>query len=42
MFALNRDWPSAAALAVAMLAALAVPIALFQRWQTKLDNPEGQ
>src|SRR5512145_1856658 len=41
MFALNRDWPSAAALAVAMLAALAVPIALFQRWQSKLDNPEG-
>lgn len=42
MFALNRDWPSAAALAVAMLAALAVPIALFQKWQSKLDNPEGQ
>ena len=42
MFALNRDWPSAAALAVAMLAALAVPIALFQRWQAKLDNPEGR
>lgn len=42
MFALNRDWPSAAALAVAMLAALAVPIALFQHWQAKLDNPEGQ
>ena len=42
MFALNRDWPSAAALAVAMLAALALPIALFQKWQSKLDNPEGQ
>ncbi len=42
MFALNRDWPSAAALAVAMLAALAVPIALFQRWQSKLDNPEDR
>lgn len=42
MFALNRDWPSAAALAVAMLAALAVPIALFQHWQAKLDNPEDQ
>lgn len=41
MFALNRDWPSAAALAVAMLAALALPIALFQRWQSKLDHPEG-
>ncbi|MCR6630839.1 MAG: ABC transporter permease subunit [Magnetospirillum sp.] len=40
MFALNRDWPSAAALAVAMLAALAVPIALFQKWQSKLDQGE--
>ncbi|MGE5514535.1 MAG: ABC transporter permease subunit [Bacteroidota bacterium] len=42
MFALNRDWPSAAALAVAMLAALALPIALFQKWQSKLDHPEGE
>jgi putrescine transport system permease protein len=42
MFALNRDWPSAAALAVAMLAALAVPIALFQRWQSKLDAGEDR
>ena len=40
MFALNRDWPSAAALAVAMLAALAVPIALFQHWQAKLDQAQ--
>jgi len=42
MFALNRDWPSAAALAVAMLAALAVPIAFFQKWQNKLEHPEGE
>ncbi|HTH17461.1 MAG TPA: ABC transporter permease subunit [Magnetospirillum sp.] len=42
MFALNRDWPSAAALAVAMLAALAVPIALFQRWQSALEPKEGR
>jgi ABC-type spermidine/putrescine transport system, permease component I len=42
MFALNRDWPSAGALAVAMLAALAVPIAVFQRWQARLDRPEGR
>ncbi|MBC7907289.1 MAG: ABC transporter permease subunit [Rhodospirillaceae bacterium] len=42
MFALNRDWPSAAALAVVMLAALAVPIALFQKWQTKLEQAEDE
>ena len=42
MFALNRDWPSAAALAVAMLAALAVPIAVFQKWQSKLDGAEDR
>jgi putrescine transport system permease protein len=42
MFALNRDWPSAAALAVAMLAALAVPIAVFQKWQSRLERPEGE
>ena len=42
MFALNRDWPSAAALAVAMLAALAVPIAFFQKWQNRLEHPEGE
>jgi len=42
MFALNRDWPSAAALAVAMLAALAVPIAVFQKWQSKLDGREDR
>lgn len=42
MFAFNRDWPSAAALAVAMLAALAVPIALFQKWQSKLEQAEDE
>ncbi|MBC7951346.1 MAG: ABC transporter permease subunit [Rhodospirillaceae bacterium] len=42
MFALNRDWPSAAALAVAMLAALAVPIALFQKWQSRLEQREDE
>jgi putrescine transport system permease protein len=28
----NRDWPLAAALAIALLALLVLPIALFQRW----------
>jgi putrescine transport system permease protein len=38
MFALNRDWPSAAALAVSMLAALALPMAIFQRLQSRLED----
>jgi putrescine transport system permease protein len=37
VFALNRDWPSAAALAVAMLAGLTVPLALLQRLQKRLE-----
>ncbi len=40
MFALNRDWPSAAALAVCMLAALAVPIVIFQKWQGQLEQQQ--
>ncbi len=42
MFALNRDWPGAAALAVGMLAGLAIPIALFQRWQANLEKTEDK
>ena len=38
VFALTRDWPGAAALAVAMLAALVVPIAIFQRLQSRLEQ----
>lgn len=38
VFAQTRDWPSAAALAVAMLAALVLPIALFQRLQTRMEE----
>ncbi|MGE4280092.1 MAG: ABC transporter permease, partial [Magnetospirillum sp.] len=38
VFAQTRDWPSAAALAVAMLVALVIPIALFQRIQTRMEE----
>ncbi|MEW5728170.1 MAG: ABC transporter permease subunit [Pseudomonadota bacterium] len=38
VFSLTRDWPGAAALAVAMLAALVVPIAVFQRLQSRLER----
>ena len=41
VFAQTRDWPSAAALAVAMLVALVIPIALFQRIQTRMEE-EGE
>jgi putrescine transport system permease protein len=34
----NRDWPSAAAVAVVMLVLLVVPLALFQRAQEKTDT----
>jgi putrescine transport system permease protein len=42
VFALNRDWPSAAALAMAMLLALAIPIALFQRLQSRLEHGDDE
>ena len=34
-FFANRDWPAASAVAIALLATLAVPIALFQRQQAR-------
>lgn len=37
VFAMTRDWPSAAALAVVMLGALVVPIAIFQKLQSRLE-----
>lgn len=40
VFSLNRDWPSAAALAMSMLLALAIPIVLFQRLQARLERDE--
>ncbi len=36
VFALDRDWPTASALAVALLVALIVPLALLQRVQRRL------
>jgi putrescine transport system permease protein len=36
VFALDRDWPTASALAVALLAALILPLALLQRLQRRL------
>ena len=42
VFAQNRDWPGAAALAVAMLAGLAVPMALFHRLQGRLGGEGGR
>ncbi|MGE5547022.1 MAG: ABC transporter permease subunit [Solirubrobacterales bacterium] len=41
VFALTRDWPSAAALAVAMLAALVLPMAIFQKLQTRAEQESG-
>ena len=40
VFALNRDWPSASALAVAMLMGLALPLALLQRLQKRMEVGE--
>jgi putrescine transport system permease protein len=34
-FFLNRDWPKASAVAIAMLLLLVVPIMVFQRFQNK-------
>jgi putrescine transport system permease protein len=34
-FFLNRDWPRASAVAIAMLLLLVVPIMVFQRFQNK-------
>ncbi|KAF0222107.1 MAG: putrescine transport system permease [Rhodospirillaceae bacterium] len=42
VFAQTRDWPAASALAMAMLAALVLPIALFQRLQTRLEEEENR
>jgi putrescine transport system permease protein len=40
VFALSRDWPTASALAVAMLAALVLPIAAIQILQRRLERAE--
>ena len=40
VFSLNRDWPSAAALAVSLLAVLVVPLALVSRLQRRLEVPQ--
>lgn len=40
VFSLNRDWPTASALAASMLAALVLPLALVQRLQRRLEVPE--
>ena len=37
VFAINRDWPTAAALAVVLLVALAVPVGLLHRLQHKIE-----
>ncbi len=37
-FFANRDWPAASAVAIALLATLAVPIALFQRQQSRVPR----
>lgn len=38
IFALTRDWPSAAALAVVLLASVALPLALLQRFKRRIDR----
>ncbi len=40
VFAMSRDWPTAAALAVAMLAALVLPLGLLNRLQRRLEPAE--
>ncbi|WP_309644925.1 ABC transporter permease subunit [Phenylobacterium sp.] len=40
-FFANRDWPAASAVAIALLATLVVPIALYQRQQAKLMGTAG-
>ena len=35
-FFANRDWPAASAVAIALLATLVIPIALYQRQQARL------
>jgi len=40
-FFADRDWPAASAVAIALLATLAVPIALFQRQQAPLLEKQG-
>jgi putrescine transport system permease protein len=34
-FFANRDWPSASAAAIVMLAILVIPIVIYQRWQAR-------
>ena len=41
VFAINRDWPTAAALAVVLLGALAVPVGLLHRLQHKIEAEGG-
>ena len=41
VFAINRDWPTAAALAVVLLVALAVPVGLLHRLQHKIETQGG-
>ena len=38
IFALNRDWPTASALAVALLGALVLPLALVQHLQRRMES----
>ena len=40
-FFADRDWPAASAVAIALLATLAIPIALFQRQQAPLLEEQG-
>ena len=40
VFAMSRDWPTASALAVAMLAALVLPLALLSRFQSRMEPAE--
>ena len=40
-FFANRDWPAASAVAIALLASLALPIALVQRQQARLAREVG-
>lgn len=41
IFALTRDWPGAAALAVVLLAAVALPLALLQRFKRRIEGEAG-
>lgn len=41
IFALTRDWPGAAALAVVLLASIALPLALLQRFNKRMEADEA-